>query len=64
WQNREEQRKLLTRQEQYWLSVFSDELPVLTLPTDYPRPLMQRFEGNTLSFLLNPQETAALKDAA
>jgi len=32
----------------YWIKAFADELPVLNLPTDYPRPVMQSFEGNSV----------------
>jgi tyrocidine synthetase-3 len=64
WQNREEQQKLLMDQEKYWLSIFTDELPVLTLPTDYPRPLQKGFEGNTVDFILSEQQTRTLKDVA
>jgi fengycin family lipopeptide synthetase D len=36
--------------EEYWLSCLSGELPVLDLPTDYPRPAVQHFEGDTIGF--------------
>jgi len=64
WQKWEEQQKPLKQQEQYWLSVFSGELPVLNLPTDSPRPLIQSFEGNTVNFVINEQQTHALRDMA
>ncbi|UCH93755.1 MAG: amino acid adenylation domain-containing protein [Candidatus Aminicenantes bacterium] len=62
WQNREFQNELLRDQEQYWTSVFSTQPPVLNLPTDYPRPLMQSFEGNWVNFTLGNQETEILKN--
>ena len=34
--------------EQYWLSVFADELPVLELNTDFPRKGRQTFGGTAL----------------
>ncbi len=40
----------LIKQEQYWLDLFSDELPVLNLPTDFTRPQVQSFEGDRYSF--------------
>jgi non-ribosomal peptide synthetase component F len=36
--------------EEYWLELFSDEVPVLNLQTDYPRPSVQRFEGERVHF--------------
>jgi amino acid adenylation domain-containing protein len=45
-------RWLLTRdleeQKNYWIEKFEDEIPVLELPRDYPRPMIQSFEGETL----------------
>jgi amino acid adenylation domain-containing protein len=64
WQNREEQKELLKQQESYWFKVFSDELPVLYLPNDYPRPLIQSFEGSMVTFVLPEKETQRLKDIA
>ncbi|UCH95418.1 MAG: SDR family NAD(P)-dependent oxidoreductase [Candidatus Aminicenantes bacterium] len=40
----------LNEQEKYWLDNFPGELPVLDIPTDYPRPAVQSFEGDTISF--------------
>jgi amino acid adenylation domain-containing protein/non-ribosomal peptide synthase protein (TIGR01720 family) len=64
WQNSEEQKTLIKHQEAYWLKEFSSELPVLNLPTDYPRPLMQSFEGYTVTFVLSEKETQILKELA
>jgi tyrocidine synthetase-3 len=64
WQNCEEQRELLRQQELYWIKEFSDELPVLNLPTDYPRPLMQSFEGSSVNFVLTEKETQSLREFA
>lgn len=38
------------RQEEYWLNIFKDEIPVLDMPTDYPRPSIQSFEGESIYF--------------
>jgi amino acid adenylation domain-containing protein len=64
WMNDERQKTLKKQQESYWLEEFSDELPVLNLPTDYPRPLMQSFAGNRVNFAFNPQETQIIKEIA
>ncbi|UCH93241.1 MAG: non-ribosomal peptide synthetase, partial [Candidatus Aminicenantes bacterium] len=52
------------KQEAYWLNQFSGEIPVLTLPTDYPRPMKQSFEGLTLFFDLDIHEKNTLKEMA
>ncbi|MCR8842476.1 amino acid adenylation domain-containing protein [Paenibacillus sp. SC116] len=45
------------QQEQYWLDKLSGELPVLALPTDYPRPAIQSFEGSNFEFETNQSLT-------
>ncbi|RPI77069.1 MAG: SDR family NAD(P)-dependent oxidoreductase, partial [Desulfobacteraceae bacterium] len=49
WQNNFFKTDILKKQREYWLNVFTGEIPVLDLPTDYPRPSMQNFEGDRLS---------------
>ncbi|MCP4152625.1 MAG: hypothetical protein GY757_33120, partial [bacterium] len=53
WQNNKKQKEHMKQQEEAWLKRLSGELPVLTLPTDYPRPLVQTFEGSHIDFDLN-----------
>jgi len=60
WQDSELQRELIKKQEKYWLKQFGDEIPVLNLPTDYPRPTVQSFEGSTLAFELSAERSRAL----
>jgi amino acid adenylation domain-containing protein len=48
WQNVLLQSEQIRRQEDYWLERFSGELPVLDLPTDYPRPAVQSFAGGNV----------------
>ncbi|MCP4151492.1 MAG: amino acid adenylation domain-containing protein, partial [bacterium] len=64
WQNLKEQQEWVKGQEHYWINRFSDELPVLNLPNDYPRPVIQSFEGAVVSFVLNVPESRALKHIA
>ncbi|MDQ1351194.1 MAG: tyrocidine synthetase, partial [Acidobacteriota bacterium] len=52
---------VISQQEPYWLKEFSDEIPVLNLPVDYPRPSTQSFEGNTVRFSFNVEETSILR---
>ncbi|NIM11547.1 MAG: amino acid adenylation domain-containing protein [Candidatus Aminicenantes bacterium] len=61
WQNSNAQQAIMKEQEKYWLREFSDQLPILNLSTDYPRPLMQSFEGRRLCFFLSKEITEALK---
>ncbi|NEW07887.1 amino acid adenylation domain-containing protein [Paenibacillus sp. SYP-B3998] len=42
-------------QESYWLSTLSGELPVLALPTSFPRPPVQSFEGAVFHHEVDPK---------
>ncbi len=50
WQNSEQGREVIKKQEVYWLKVFEKDLPVLNLAVDYKRPMVQSFEGSTINF--------------
>ncbi len=64
WQHSQEQKERLKRQETYWLDMFQGELPVLEMPTDYPRPAVQSYEGQTLEFFFDASKTDGLKQLA
>ncbi|UCH94256.1 MAG: amino acid adenylation domain-containing protein [Candidatus Aminicenantes bacterium] len=64
WQNKILESEKIKKQESYWLKKFESRIPVLDLPTDYPRPLIQRFEGDELSGRIEKEETRVLKKYA
>jgi amino acid adenylation domain-containing protein len=51
-------------EEQYWLTEFTDEMPLLDLPIDFPRPSFQSFEGRQIYFAMNGEDTERLKSLA
>jgi amino acid adenylation domain-containing protein/non-ribosomal peptide synthase protein (TIGR01720 family) len=51
-------------QQRYWREQLSGELPVLDLPTDYPRPVVQSHRGASLPLRLDATLTAKLKSLA
>ncbi|MFC2146220.1 amino acid adenylation domain-containing protein, partial [Acidobacteriota bacterium] len=61
WQNCRQVKESLEPQEEYWHNQFKGEIPVLNLPTDYVRPVVQSFAGNSLEFEINLEDTRALK---
>jgi amino acid adenylation domain-containing protein len=61
WQIGSRQQAQLRQQESYWMQQFPDEIPVLHLPIDYPRPLVQSFEGGSIGFALTGEESKSLK---
>ncbi|MCY8785573.1 non-ribosomal peptide synthetase [Bacillus spizizenii] len=52
WQQTEAQRQNIKKQEAYWLNRFHDEIPVLDMPTDYERPAIRDYEGESFEFLI------------
>ncbi|MCM3268071.1 non-ribosomal peptide synthetase [Paenibacillus elgii] len=60
WQQNRIDEGAFQQQEAYWLGELGGELPVLNMPTDYPRPQLQSFEGETFSLKLDPELTASL----
>jgi amino acid adenylation domain-containing protein len=50
WQNRLLRSGQIKKQEEYWLGQYQGEIPILNLPTDYPRRTDQHFRGDRLSF--------------
>jgi amino acid adenylation domain-containing protein len=61
WQNSEREREAIKQQERYWLKDFAGEMPVLNLPLDYARPVIQDFAGNTVTFQIGQEQTQKLK---
>jgi amino acid adenylation domain-containing protein len=64
WQIHEKQQRSVSHQETYWKQQLADELPVLDLPTDFNRPLVQSFAGSQERFEIDPDKIMALKSLA
>ncbi|SHK85208.1 Phosphopantetheine attachment site, partial [Clostridium cavendishii DSM 21758] len=64
WQNKMQQSKSFKKQEEYWLKEFKGEIPILNIPTDYSRPLVQSFEGDSIEFIIGEEETKRLREIA
>ena len=60
WQRQQLQVELLKPQLAYWKQQLAD-LPPLHLPTDHPRPAVQRFRGAMQTLALSQSLTEALK---
>ena len=50
WQKKLFKTEYLKKQRNYWLKIFNDKLPILNMPTDYPRLPIQNFEGEIITF--------------
>jgi amino acid adenylation domain-containing protein len=64
WRRGLKESQFMQKQGKYWLERFSGHLPVLEMPTDYPRPPVQQFEGCSAAFEIDESLTTALKTLA
>ncbi len=62
WQQQWLQGELLETQLAYWKKQLASPLPVLDLPTDYPRPKIQTFHSGHEVLALSESLTIALKE--
>jgi amino acid adenylation domain-containing protein len=62
WQRDRLQGELLNKQLNYWKQQLAGKLPILELPTDYPRPTVATFKGAKQYFTLSRELTAALNE--
>ncbi|MEM9148993.1 MAG: amino acid adenylation domain-containing protein [Cyanobacteria bacterium P01_F01_bin.3] len=61
WQRQWLQGEVLEKQLHYWQKTLSGAPAQLKLPTDFPRPSVQRFQGQTHRVSLSPELTASVK---
>ncbi|MBN1050271.1 non-ribosomal peptide synthetase [Clostridium botulinum] len=61
WQNNFLSSEEVKKQEEYWINMFNDEIPVLNLPYDYERTDNQSFEGDSINFQIDKDLTYDLK---
>ncbi|MEH2112708.1 non-ribosomal peptide synthetase [Nostoc sp.] len=61
WQRDRLEGEFLATQLNYWKQQLSDELPVLQLPTDHPRPSVTTFVGAKQYFIFSKPLTEALR---
>ncbi len=62
WQKYNKQNPQIKKQEQFWVNLLSNELPILNLPYDYYRLPLQRFNGAYVSFFLDRDKSDFLKE--
>lgn len=64
WQNSIKEKKEIKKQEEYWIDRFKDEVSILNMPIDYPRPKVQSFKGARINFKVKKEVTNSLKRIA
>ncbi|MDN5217546.1 condensation domain-containing protein, partial [Fulvivirgaceae bacterium BMA12] len=61
WQMGQLSGERLRSDQSYWMDQLSGELPLLELPTDYPRPSVKTYNGDNVSLALDPGLSGKLK---
>ncbi|MDN5217514.1 condensation domain-containing protein, partial [Fulvivirgaceae bacterium BMA12] len=61
WQMGQLSGERLRSHHTYWMDQLSGELPLLELPTDYPRPSVKTYNGDNVSLVLDPGLSGKLK---
>jgi amino acid adenylation domain-containing protein len=64
WNNSPGRRTELEKMKEFWANQFSDEIPVLELPSDFVAPGPDDYHGGATDFIIEAQETQALKAIA
>ncbi|SHE68903.1 non-ribosomal peptide synthase domain TIGR01720/amino acid adenylation domain-containing protein [Seinonella peptonophila] len=64
WQQQFRDQDGWEEQKKYWLNQLSGELPFLELPTDYPRPKIQQFQGAVIRRSLSDELSKQIRKFA
>lgn len=64
WQSNRMNSKEIQKQEQYWVDKLKDDVPVLNIPTDYPRKANNSHDGASIAFSVGEKETNRLRTLA
>ena len=64
WQNNHIESEDIKEQEKYWIDMFSDELPILNFPLDFPRPIQRSFLGRSIEIPIEKDLNKKLKNIA
>jgi amino acid adenylation domain-containing protein len=64
WINGPTRRAVMKQEELYWLGQFEEEVPVLNVPTDFPRPTVRDYEGGRVFMTIGKEGTTALRKLA
>lgn len=61
WQNSVLGEDTVKKQDKYWIDLFKGEIPVVNMPSDYPRPALKSFEGDRVIKRFDETVTARLR---
>ena len=55
WEEEQFKTEEFNKKKEFWLNQFKNEVPLLNMPTTFPRPSMQSFEGNDYRLVLSSE---------
>jgi len=61
WQNDLFESGKIRQQQEYWEKVYVDGVPSLNMPTDFPRPGILNYKGDSIFFTIDAEKTKILK---
>ena len=64
WEQEQFKTDTFQKSKEYWLSRYQDEIPLLNMPTNYPRPSVQSFEGSNYHTTLPKEVFEKVHDVA
>ncbi|MBC9915657.1 non-ribosomal peptide synthetase, partial [Chitinophaga varians] len=64
WQQQEEQKEGIGKQEQYWLGIYDEQPVTLAMPADFPRPVDRRYTGAYYTCDIDSALTDSLSEIA
>lgn len=64
WEKMEKQKPAFENHRKYWLEKLSGPLTRINMPLDYTRPAEKKYDGKTISFLINQEEKNKLQETA
>jgi amino acid adenylation domain-containing protein len=62
WEQSQEFQERIAESGKYWREKLSGDLPVLELPTDYKRPISQKYETGTETIVIDKEKTKILHE--
>jgi acyl carrier protein/3-phenylpropionate/cinnamic acid dioxygenase small subunit len=62
WQDKLLKSGKIKQQEDFWLDLYSDGIPILDFPTDYPRPGSFAFEGDVFEYTIKGDYISRFKE--
>jgi len=64
WEQTADRQVEMKNQQKFWIDEFADGIPKLDLPADLERPLIRTYEGSSVGFTIDKEQTDKLRSLA